>query len=74
MALTYKSSYYLSITYYCCGLLAEESKKRSEALCYYENSMEKLKEAWKNATKISSDKAAIYKDAHTYALGLIQDK
>ena len=62
------------MTYYCGGLLADESKKRGEAVCYYENAVEQLKEAWKNATKISSDKSAIYKDAHTYALELVTEK
>ena len=66
MALTYKLSYYLAVTYYCCGLSADETKKRGQAVCYYEAAVERLKEAWKNAEKISSDKTNVFKDAHAF--------
>lgn len=62
------------MTYFCCGLLADENKKRGEAVCYYENAAEQLKDAWRNATKISSDRSSIYKDAHTYTLELVTEK
>jgi hypothetical protein len=74
VALIYKSSYYLSITYYCCGIIAEENKKRGEAVCYFENAVERLKDGWKNAEKISSDKTAIYKDAHTFTNDILMAK
>ncbi|CAF0735791.1 unnamed protein product [Adineta steineri] len=74
VALTYKLSYYLAITYYCCGNIAEENKKRGEAVCYFENAVERLKDGWKNAEKISSDKTTIYKDAHAFAYDLIMEK
>ncbi len=74
VALTFKLSYYLSVTYYCCGLIAEENKKRGEAVCYFENAVERLKDSWKNAEKISSDKTAIYKDAYTFANDIIMGK
>ncbi len=74
VALTYKLSYYLAITYYCCGIIAEENKKRGEAVCYYENAVERLKDSWKNAEKISSDKTSIYKDAHTFTTEIIMGK
>ena len=74
MALTYKTAYYLSLTYYFCGLVAEDSKKRGEAVCYYENALERLKDGWKNAEKISSDRAAVYKDAHTFTNDILTFK
>ncbi|CAF4212639.1 unnamed protein product, partial [Rotaria sp. Silwood2] len=74
VCLTYKLSYYLAITYYCCGLVAEESKKHGQALCYYEAAVERLKEAWKNAEKISSDKTNAFKDAHTFTNDIIMGK
>ena len=66
MALTYKLSYYLAVAYFFSGLGAEEAKKRGQAVCYYEAAVERLKEAWKNAEKISSDKTNVFKDAHTF--------
>ncbi len=74
VALTYKLSYYLSITYYFCGLISEENKKRGEAVCYFENAVEYLKDGWKNAEKISSDKTAIYKDAHVFTNEILMTK
>ncbi|CAF4280092.1 unnamed protein product, partial [Rotaria sp. Silwood2] len=74
VALTYKLSYYLSITYYCNGLIAEENKKHGESVCYFENAIERLKDGWKNAEKISTDKTSIYKDAHTFTIDIIMGK
>ncbi|CAF1355817.1 unnamed protein product [Rotaria sordida] len=72
--LTYKLSYYLALTYYCCGLIAEENKKHGQAVCYYEVAVERLKEAWKNGEKISSDKTNIFKDAHMFTNDVIMGK
>ncbi|CAF1254501.1 unnamed protein product [Rotaria sordida] len=74
VALTYKLSYYLSITYYCNSLIADENKKHGEAVCYLENAIERLKDGWKNAEKISTDKTNIYKDAHTFTIDMIMEK
>lgn len=74
VALTFKISYYFAVTYFCLGQVAEENKKRGEMVCYYENALEQVKEAWKNATKISSDKAAPFKEAYSYALELFSEK
>lgn len=74
VALTFKVSYYLAVTYFCSALVTEEKKKRGEALCYYENAVEQLKEAWKNATKISSDKASIFKEGHAFVMDLFSEK
>jgi hypothetical protein len=74
VALTFKLSYYLSIAYYCCGLIAEENKKRGESVCYYTTAVERLKDSWKNAEKISTDKTSIYKDAYTFAHDVIMEK
>ena len=74
MALTYKLSYYLALTSFCSGLVAEETKKRGQAVCYYEAAVERLKEAWKNAEKISSDKTNIFKDAHIFTTDVIMGK
>ncbi|UJR31730.1 hypothetical protein I4U23_019210 [Adineta vaga] len=71
VALTYKISYYRAITYYCCGIIAEENKKRGEAVCYFENAVERLKDGWKNAEKLSTDKTSIYKDAHAFTSNII---
>ncbi|CAF1159923.1 unnamed protein product [Rotaria sp. Silwood1] len=72
--LTYKLSYYFALTYYCCGLIAEENKKHGQSVCYYEAAVERLKEAWKNAEKISSDKTNIFKDAHMFTNDVIMGK
>ncbi len=74
VALTYKFSYYLAIAYYCSALISEENKKRGETVCYFENAVERLKDSWKNAEKISSDKTSIYKDAHTFTMDIIMMK
>lgn len=74
VVLTYKCSYYLSMTYYCCGLVAEENKKHGDAVCYFENALERLKEGWKNAEKISSDKTAIFKEIHTFTHDILAEK
>lgn len=74
MALTYKSAYYLSITYYCCGLIADENKKHGEVVCYFENALERLKDGWKNAEKISSDKTALFKEVQTYTHDMMAEK
>ncbi|UJR14946.1 hypothetical protein I4U23_001927 [Adineta vaga] len=74
VALTYKLSYYLAIAYYFSGLVAEENKKYGQSVCYYEAGVERLKEAWKNAEKISSDKANIFKDAHTFTYDVVMGK
>ena len=74
MALTYKLSYYFGLTYYCCGLVAEEGKKRGQAVCYYEAAVERLKEAWKNAEKISSDRTAVFKDTHQFTNDVLTGK
>ncbi|CAF1153019.1 unnamed protein product [Adineta ricciae] len=72
--LTYKLSYYLAVTYYCCGMIAEETKKRGEAVCYFENAVERLKDGWKNAEKVSSDKTSVYKDVHAFTTNIITAK
>jgi hypothetical protein len=72
--LTYKMFYYLSMAYFFCGLLADENKKRGEAVCYYEHSIEQLKAAWKSATKISTDKTTMFKDAHNFLIELFTEK
>ncbi|CAF0888609.1 unnamed protein product [Adineta steineri] len=74
VSLTYKLSYYLAITYYFSGLVAEENKKYGQSVCYYEAGVERLKEAWKNAEKISSDKANVFKDAHTFTNDVVMGK
>jgi hypothetical protein len=55
-------------------LLSEENKKRGQAVCYYEVAIEKLRDAWKNAEKISSDKTLVYKDAHTFTNDVVAGK
>ncbi|CAF0965313.1 unnamed protein product [Adineta ricciae] len=74
VALTYKLSYYLALAYYFSGLVAEESKKYGQSVCYYEAAVERLKEAWKNAEKISSDKTNVFKDAHTFTYDVVMGK
>ncbi|CAF3354792.1 unnamed protein product [Rotaria socialis] len=74
VCLTYKLSYYFALTYYCCGLVAEEGKKYGHSVCYYDAAIERLKEAWKNAEKISSDKANIFKETHTFATDVLMGK
>jgi hypothetical protein len=74
VSLTYKLSYYLAITYYCSGLIAEESKKYGQSVCYFEVAVERLKEAWKNAEKISSDRTNIFKDAHAFTNDVLMGK
>ncbi|CAF1230111.1 unnamed protein product [Rotaria magnacalcarata] len=74
VCLTYKLSYYFALTYYCCGLVAEEGKKYGHSVCYYDAAIERLKEAWKNAEKISSDKTNIFKEAHTFATDVLMGK
>ena len=54
--------------------MAEEGKKRGQAVCYFEAAVERLKEAWKNAEKISSDKTAVYKDVHTFTTDVLMGK
>lgn len=66
--LTYKLSYYLALTSYCEGLAATENKKYGQMVCYFESAVERLKEAWKNAEKISSDKTAMFKDVHNFSM------
>lgn len=72
--MTYKLSYYLAVAHFCSGLAAEENKKHGQAVCYYEAGVERLKEAWKNAEKISSDKVNTFKDAHTFTNDVITGK
>lgn len=72
--LTYKLSYYFAFAHYSSGLAAEENKKHGEAVCYYEAAVEKLKEAWKNAEKISSDRTNAFKDAHTFTYDVFMGK
>ena len=72
--MTYKLSYYLALTYFCSGLVAEENKKRGEAVCYYEAAVERLKDAWKNAEKLSSDKTNAFKDAHIFTNDVLMGK
>jgi hypothetical protein len=55
-------------------LIAEEGKKYGQAVCYYEFAVEKLKEAWKNAEKISSDKTNVFKDAHIFTNDVLMGK
>jgi hypothetical protein len=74
VSLTYKLSYYLAITYYCSGLIAEESKKYGQSVCYYEAAVERLKEAWKTAEKISSDRTNVFKDAHVFTNDVLMGK
>ncbi|CAF1156375.1 unnamed protein product [Rotaria sp. Silwood1] len=74
VALIYKISYYLAITYYCNGLIADENKKHGEAVCYFENAIERLKDGWKTAEKISTDKTNLYKDAHSFTIDIIMEK
>lgn len=71
VVLIYKSAFYLSITYYCNGLIAEENKKHGETLCYYENALERLTDGWKTAEKISSEKTNLFKEAHAYLNDII---
>lgn len=54
--------------------MAEEAKKRGQAVCYYEAAVERLKEAWKNAEKISSDKTAIFKDVQQFTSDVLTGK
>lgn len=74
MALTYKLSYYLALTYFCSGLVSEENKKHGQIVCYYEAAVERLKEAWKNAEKISSDRANVFKEAHIFTTDVLVGK
>jgi hypothetical protein len=54
--------------------VAEEGKKRGQAVCYFEAAVERLKEAWKNAEKISSDKTTVFKDVHTFTSDVLMGK
>ncbi|CAF4256660.1 unnamed protein product [Rotaria socialis] len=74
VTLIYKSSYYLAITYYCNGLIAEDNRKHGECVCYYENSIERLTNGWKTAEKISTDKTNAYKEANTFTNDMIMRK
>ena len=43
-------------------------------MCYYEAAVERMKEAWKNAEKISSDKTAAFKDVNTFTNDVLTGK
>ncbi|CAF1202317.1 unnamed protein product, partial [Didymodactylos carnosus] len=73
-SVTYKLSYYLAMTYFYCGITAEDNKKRGEAVCYYEAAVERLKEAWKNAAKISNDKVQPFQESCTFTTDVLVGK
>lgn len=72
--MTYKFSYYFALTHFYSGVIAEGDKKYGQMVCYYESAVEKLKEAWKSAEKISSEKAAPLKDAHLFTFDVLMGK
>lgn len=74
MSLTYKLSYFFALAHYFSGLVAEENKKYGQSVCYFEAAGERLKEAWKNAEKISSSSTNVFKDAHTFTNDVVLGK
>lgn len=72
--MTFKSIFYAALTYFYCGIVAEENKKHGEAVCYFENAVEQLKDAWKSASKISNDKTSIFKEIQNFTLQTFNEK
>ena len=74
MILTYKLSFYFGLSHFFSGVVAEEAKKRGQAVCFYQAAVDRLAEAWKNAEKISSDRTAMFKDVHQFSSDVLNGK
>ena len=74
MILTYKLSFYFGLSNFFSGVVAEEAKKRGQAVCCYQAAVDRLTEAWKNAEKISSDRTAAFKDVHQFSSDVFNGK